>query len=144
MYPDLHDEISQRLAAEGLSVEFYKDGQSEDTIRDYDTNVMGAFTCPQVSCPVKKWTSKKIAISIQLFEDEEYNALVWHQRCQKCKCIGELEIDVQSYTDRVVDRLGNWLGLKVVAPPFSARVGGPPHIQALCEGCKSGHCTEGY
>jgi DNA-directed RNA polymerase subunit M/transcription elongation factor TFIIS len=144
MHPDLHDEVSQRLEANGLSVEFYEEGEIEDSIRDYDTNIMGAFTCPNQSCPVQRWTSKRVAISIQLYDDEQYNAIVWHQRCQECDSVGSLELDVQSYTDRVVYRLGKWLGLQAPPPPFSGSIQGPAHKQELCEGCKSGHCQKGY
>lgn len=143
MHPDLHDEVLQRLEANGLSVEFYEEGKIEDSIRDYDTNIMGAFTCPNHSCPVQRWTSKRVAISIQLYDDEQYNAMVWHQRCQECESMGSLELEVQSYTDRVVYRLGKWLGLRVPPPPFSVSSDTPPHREDLCEGCKSGHCMQG-
>lgn len=142
IYPDLHDAISQQLQADGLWVEFHEGGQYEDSIRDYDTRIMGAFTCPKRSCQAKRWTSKKVAISIRLFDDELYNAVVWHQRCQNCKSMGRLKLDVQSYIDRVVYRLGKWLGLVAVPPTFPRRVGGRQHVRELCEGCKSGHCPE--
>lgn len=143
MHPGLHGEVSQRLEANGLSVGFYEEGEPEDSIRDYDTNVMGAFTCPNRSCRIQRWTSNLIAISIQLYEDEEYNAIVWHQRCQKCEDMGILELDVQSYVDRVVYRLGKWLGLDAAVPPYSEKIKNRPHKQELCEGCKSGHCQRG-
>jgi hypothetical protein len=144
MYPDLHDEVARQLDANGVSVEFYEEGKPEDSIRDYDTNIMGAFTCPNQSCLVQRWTSKRVAISIQLYDDEQYNAIVWHQRCQKCESMGSLELDLQSYIDRVVYRLGKWLGLQAPPPPFSGSIEGPSHKRELCEGCKSGHCQEGY
>ena len=143
MHPDLHEEVSQRLEADGLSVEFYEEGKPEDSIREYDTNIMGAFTCPDQSCRVQRWTSKKIAISIQLYNDEQYNAIVWHQRCRNCDSIGNLKVDVQAYVDRVVYRLSKWLGLHVQPPQFGEKRG-PPHIEELCEGCRSGHCQRGY
>lgn len=142
MRPDLHDAVSQQLEANGLWVGFHEEGQYEDSIHDYDTRIMGAFTCPKRSCPVKKWTSKKIAISIRLFDDELYNAIVWHQRCQNCDSIGKLKLDVQSYVERVVYRLSKWLGLVVVRPPFSRHVGRRQHVEELCEGCKNGHCPK--
>ena len=140
MHPDLHDEVSQRLQTNRISLEFYEDGELDDSIRDYDTYVMGAFTCPNQSCRIQRWMSNKIAISIRLYDDERYNAIVWHQRCKKCKSIGNLELDVQSYMDRVVYRLGKWFGLDAEVPPFSGNIGNGPHRQALCEGCKNGHC----
>lgn len=143
MHPDLHEEVSQHLEANGLSVEFYEEGEPEDPIQDYDTKIMGAFTCPNQSCRIQRWYSRTIAISIQLYDDEQYNAIVWHQRCRKCESIGSLELDVQSYVDRVVYRLGKWLGLHAQPPPFSEN-GGPPHKRELCEGCKRGHCQEGH
>jgi hypothetical protein len=144
MHPDLHHEVSQRLEADGLSVDFYEEGEFEDSVREYDTTIMGAFICPKQSCPMKKWTSMKIAISIHLYDKQLYNALVWHQRCQKCKNIGKLELNVGSYTDRVVYRLSKWLGLAVEVPHFTPHARGPSHVRELCEGCKSGHCPEGF
>jgi hypothetical protein len=140
MHPDLHDEVSQRLQINGISLGFYEDGEPENSIHEYDTYVMGAFACPNQSCRVQRWMSNKIAISIRLYDDEWYNAIVWHQRCKKCKIIGNLELDKQSYMDRVVYRLGKWFGLDAEAPPFSGNIGNGPHRQALCEGCKNGHC----
>jgi hypothetical protein len=143
MYPDLHDEISKQLEANGLSVEFYGEGQREDTIRDSDTRISGTFTCPNQSCSVEGWSSGIVAISIQLFKHGRYNALVWHQRCRDCEAVGRLEVDVQAYTNRVVYRLGKWLGLKVAAPPYSGNILlDGPHRDELCEGCKNGHCKE--
>jgi hypothetical protein len=143
MHPDLHDEVSQRLQINGISLGFYEDGEPDDSIRDYDTYVMGAFTCPNQSCWIQRWTSKIIAISIQLYDDEKYNAIVWHQRCRKCQKIGNLELDVHSYTERVVYRLGKWFGLDAEVPPFSGNTENRPHRQKLCEGCKNGHCQRG-
>lgn len=143
MYPNLHDLVSQRLEASGLSVEFYS-GNDLKTLsdRDYDTNVIGAFTCPKQSCPTKKWTSKKVAISIRMYDNKQYNAVVWHQRCKKCKSLGNLKLDADAYVDRVVYRLGKWLGLELAVPPFSSEGHmDRPHHKQLCEGCKNGHCS---
>lgn len=140
-YPDLHDEVSQCLGANGLSVEFYEEGQLEDSIRNHDTNITGVFTCPDLSCPAKEWPSMRVAITMCLYKDKQYNALVWHQRCRKCESLGELHMDEGTYTERVAYRLGKWLGLKATVPPFSGRVVDGPHDWELCEGCKNGHCT---
>jgi hypothetical protein len=40
--------------------------------------------------------------------------------------VGALKVDVESYTDRVVYRLGKWLGLTVEVPDYSEDEG-PPH-----------------
>jgi hypothetical protein len=140
MYPDLHDSVSRCLEANGLSVDFYEEGEAENSLHDYDTNILGAFTCPNRSCQIKKWTSKKVAVSIRLFDNQQYNAAVWHQRCHKCECMGVLKLDEESYIERVVYRLRKWLGQKMVAPPWSRSKDGPEHLVELCEGCKNGHC----
>jgi hypothetical protein len=142
-YPDLHESVLQCLEGNGLSITFYEEGEAEDSIRDYDTNIMGAFICPNRSCRTEKWTSKKVAISIRLFADQQYNATVWHQRCRQCKSMGVLRLDKESYTERVVYRLHRWFGLETEDPIFSGGIRGhPPHVTELCEGCKSGHCPE--
>jgi hypothetical protein len=140
--PELHESVVQCLEGNGLSISFYEEGEAEDSIRDYDTNIMGAFICPNRSCRTEKWTSMKVAISIRLFADQQYNATVWHQRCRQCKSMGVLRLDEESYTDRVAYRLRTWLGLEREDPIFSETRGRPPHVTELCEGCKSGHCPE--
>jgi hypothetical protein len=143
MFPNLHDEVSQQLEANGRSVTFHETDDFEKTIEDYDTFIMGAFTCPNTSCSTKKWTSKKIAISIHLYGGQLYNAAVWHQRCQKCKKIGKLKVDEEVYVQRVVYRLKKWLGVAVVAAYHGQGPQGLPHRKELCEGCKNGHCEDG-
>jgi hypothetical protein len=142
-HADLHDSVLRRLEENGLSITFHEEGEAKDSIRDYGTTIMGASTCPNQSCPTKKWTSKNVAISIWLFDNQRYNAAVWHQRCQECESMGILKPDEESYTDRVAYRLGKWLGLASEAPRFRRRIEQPPHVKALCEGCKSGRCRAG-
>lgn len=144
LHPSLHEEISHHLEGDGLSVDFHTAGGFEDSVEEYDTFVMGAFTCPKQSCRTKKWTSKKIAITIHLYSGQRYNAHVWHQKCQKCKSIGHLGLDAESYIDRVVYRLRKWLGvaLPVRDPRPWQDITRPPHRTELCEGCRNGHCKD--
>jgi hypothetical protein len=140
VHPALHDEVSQLLEVDGLLVDFYEAGGWDDCIKDYDTNVMGAFACNKPACPVQKWTSKKIAISIRLYKNKRYDAIVWHQRCQECNSIGMLDLHTESYVERIVYRLKKWFGLAVEEPVYR-RGSRAPHREELCEGCKNGHCA---
>ena len=142
MHPDLHDEVAQRLDGNGCSVavEFCEEGQTKASIHHHDTNVTGVFTCPEPSCLTKTWTSSRIGISIRMYERGLYNATVWHQRCRRCEGLGELQLDVEAYTDRVAYRLSKWMGLRVERPPYQRRMLDQPHESTLCEGCKRGHC----
>jgi hypothetical protein len=127
--PELHESVVQCLGGNGLSISFYEEGEVEDSIRDYDTNIMGAFICPNRSCRTEKWTSMKVAISIRLFADQQYNATVWHQRCRQCESMGVLRVDEESYTNRVAYRLRTWLGLEREDPIFSKTGDRPPDAQ---------------
>jgi hypothetical protein len=69
--PELHESVVQCLEGNGLSISFYEEGEVGDSIRDYDTNIMGAFICPNRSCRTEKWTSMKVAINIRLFADQQ-------------------------------------------------------------------------
>ena len=144
MYPDLHADVLKRLAANGLLIDFCEEIRSENSIRDYDTNIMGVFSCSKLSCPVVDWKSRKVSISIRMYDNKQYNAIVWHQRCRDCKDLGDLELDAESYTERIAYRLGKWLGLRAEVPffPMNERDDIDPHKKELCEGCKNGHCPE--
>jgi hypothetical protein len=56
MYPNLYDN-------------FYEEREAEDSIRDYDPNIMGA-SCPLAkSCRTKKWTSERSRSESALFDN---------------------------------------------------------------------------
>jgi hypothetical protein len=116
-----------------------REGRWQKCMNDYDTNIMGRFTCRNRACPARVWTSKQIAITIRRYSDNRYNARVYHQSCKSCGTPSKPELD-RSYAERVAYRIKKWCGVQMDAPPFSGRSDGP-HRSDLCEGCKQGHCS---
>ena len=140
MHPYLHDGISRLLAPDSLHFQFHQAGRFEDCTRSYDTNIMGQFSCSDRACTARRWSSKRIAITIRLYRDEKYNVVVWHQHCQDCDSLGQPILD-STYAERVAYRLKKWYGVAVETPYYSGQSKGP-HQSDLCEGCKEGHCKE--
>ncbi|KAI0150810.1 zinc-binding domain-containing protein [Xylariaceae sp. FL1272] len=140
MYPALDPDVSSLLAEDNLHFTFNPTGQDRDASRSYDTNIMGYFVCHNPQCDCRGWGSKRIAITIRMFEGRKYNATVWHQRCASCKSVGIPKPDY-SYAERVAYRLKKWCGIDMEPPPYTQKHG-KPHRSYLCEGCKAGHCTE--
>ena len=141
MYPALHDDVSRLLEEDDLHFDFHRNDDNKNRIEDYDTNIMGRFTCRSRACSSNGWTSKKIAITIRMYPGEEYNARVYNQRCQECNSLGEPHLDVDSYAERVAYRIKKWCGIEMDRPNYSGQSKGP-HQKALCEGCKNGHCSQ--
>jgi hypothetical protein len=138
MYPTSHDAVSALLEEHDLFFTFHNDDDS-DCDEDYDTNIMGRFTCKNRACPTSRWSSKLIAITIRMYAGEEYNARVYHQRCKACKTLSKPELD-ESYAERVAYRLSKWSGVQLERPQYSGQQSKAPHKSNLCEGCKNGHC----
>ncbi|KAF2012080.1 hypothetical protein BU24DRAFT_425918 [Aaosphaeria arxii CBS 175.79] len=138
MYPSLHNDVSELLREDNLFFSFYEEDDSSNDIDDYDTNIMGKFTCRNTAC-LAIWTSKQIAITIRRYSNQRYNARVYYQSCKRCRMTSEPQPD-HSYAERVAYRLKKWSGVQVERPPFSGRSDGP-HRSDLCEGCKQGHCS---
>jgi DNA-directed RNA polymerase subunit RPC12/RpoP len=138
MYPSLHEDVSELLVPDGLLVRFYGVGGFEDCIESYETNIMGQFDCLRRSCAVKRWSSKMIATTIRLYRDKQYNAIVWHQQCRRCKSTGRPILD-GTYAERIAYRLKRWFGVEVEVPYYSGQSKGP-HQESLCAGCRHGHC----
>ncbi|KAI1258753.1 zinc-binding domain-containing protein [Xylariaceae sp. FL1019] len=141
MYPSLHGDVSSLLADDNLRFTFHPNGVDSQASRTHDTNIMGYFACNNPQCANKGWASKRIAITIRMFEGRKYNASVWHQHCKSCDAISKPKVD-DSYADRVAYRLKKFCGIQM-EPPFYDKKRGKPHRSYLCEGCKAGHCTEG-
>jgi DNA-directed RNA polymerase subunit RPC12/RpoP len=135
MHPSLHEDVSQLLVADGLLVKFHATGGSQDCVESYDTNIMGRFNCDYAACPVQKWSSKMIAITIRLYRDQRYDAVVWQQRCQHCDSVGQPMLD-GTYAERIAYRLKRWFGIQVEVPYYSGQSNGP-HQRDLCEGCNN-------
>ena len=140
MYPECHDGVASLLEDDGLVMDFYGNDDPQSSVKEYDTTIMGRFRCENPACKSDGWSSKKIAITIRLYQLDRYNARVYHQRCKSCNWISRPTLD-DSYAERVVYRLKKWRGFRIEAPP---RSGGSdkPHQRSLCEGCKNGRCSE--
>lgn len=142
LYPHLHATVSQLLQDTNLSYKFHRDDNSNTCIKEYDTNIMGEFTCKNAKCSSDGWGSKKIAVTIRMYPGQKYNARVYFQRCRKCKRLSKPTLD-GSYAERIAYRLKRWNGLAVEVPEYSEDDDKPPHQSHLCEGCKDGHCRFG-
>jgi hypothetical protein len=139
MYPSHHNDVSDLLYKDNLFFSFYEKDDDNSCIDDYDTNIMGQFTCSNTAC-LAVWKSKQIAITIRRYSNERYNARVYYQSCKRCRMTSEPQLDY-SYAERVAYRLKKWSGVPVERPPFSGQSDGP-HRSDLCEGCKQGHCSK--
>jgi hypothetical protein len=100
---------------------------------------MGRFICHNSTCSSAGWASKRIAITIRLYQGKKYNARVYHQRCRSCNALSRPILD-GSYAERVVYRIRKWEGVQVERPVWEGRKG-KPHDTELCEGCRAGRCS---
>jgi len=141
MRPDLHDKVSDLLVSGNLSFLFHYDDEVKGTLKEYDSNIMGRFICQNKACSSTGWGSKKIAISIRLYPEKQYNARVYRQRCKQCQRLGRAVLDENSYAERIAYRLRKWSGMHVDVPYYTGQSKGP-HQSDLCEGCKAGRCSE--
>ena len=139
MYPSLHSDVSNLLREHSLFFRFNEQDDDKNYDNEYDTNIMGRFTCRNSACSAGTWSSKQIAITIRSYSSQRYNARVYHQSCKSCGMSSKPSLDV-SYAERVAYRLKKWCGVQMEIPPFSGRSDGP-HRRDLCEGCKQGHCS---
>lgn len=140
MYPECHDQVARLLEIDDLAFGFHGNDDPRRSMKEYDTTIMGRFRCENPSCGSDGWSSKKIAITIRLFQSQRYNARVYHQRCKSCNWISRPALD-DSYAERIVYRLKKWRGIRVETPPRSEG-SNKPHERSLCEGCKNGRCAE--
>lgn len=141
MFPSKHDSVTRLLALDGLQFTFHDLDDDVGCVKNYNTNIMGRFKCYNNKCSSDGWSSKQIAIYIRMYEGNEYNAQVYHQQCKACKFVGKPIVD-DSYAERISYRLKKWSGIDQELPVFSEGSKGP-HQNALCEGCKAGHCSRG-
>ena len=70
----------------------------------------------------------------------QYNAKIYHQRCQKCNSLSQPRLD-DSYAEKVAYRLKKWCGIETDRQTYSDHSKGS-HQSDLCEGCKEGHCSQ--
>jgi hypothetical protein len=139
MYPSLHSNVARLLAESNLQFSFHETDDTETCVKDYDTNIMGRFKCHNSECKADGWSSKRIAITIRLYQGAKYNGRVYHQRCKRCDSLSEPELD-DSYAERVVYRIKKWQGIQMEIPKYTVR-NKLPHNEELCEGCAAGHCS---
>jgi hypothetical protein len=139
MRPSLHKEVSRLLPNNNLSFKFCSLDDPSKSTRTYDTNIMGQSTCWNPACSSPGWSSKQIALTIQMYVDSQYNARIYHQRCRDCGWVSRPKVD-GSYADRVAYRIKKWCGVEMESQHYSRRSKGP-HQSGLCEDCKNGHCT---
>ena len=139
LYPSLHNNVLDLIREHGLFFQFHDEDDDQNCISNYDTHIIGRFTCPNRSCSARVWTSKQVAVTIREYSNRRYNARVYYQSCKSCKTLVEPELD-HSYAQRVAYRIKKWCGVQMDAPPFSGQSKGP-HRSDLCEGCKQGHCS---
>lgn len=140
LYPALHKDVSLLLEEHDLHFQFY-DVDSDNFTKSYDTNILGRFKCHNDGCKSDGWSSKKIAITIRMYPNKNYNARVYHQRCKSCNRLSRPILD-KSYAERVAYRIKKWSDIQVEAPNFTRRRSAAPHSRHLCEGCRHGHCRE--
>lgn len=139
-FPKLHDGVQKLLDEDNLAWTFRNHDDEKSCIDSYSTHIMGSFICYRKECPNRGWGSRKVAIRIRKYNGNQYNAVVYHQRCAKCDFLSVPKLN-DSYAERVAYRIKRWSGIEMETPPFSEK-SGPPHMSHLCEGCKAGHCTE--
>ena len=120
---------------------FQKQNSDRDSNNQYSTHVMGKFKCNNNACSTDGWGSKKVTILIRGYRRNGYNAEVFNQRCKACNKLGMLELDEQSYVDRVAYRLKKWANVPVEQQHYAPKEG-LPHKSNLCEGCKRGICRQ--
>ena len=129
--------VSNKIA----STRFHKKDGDRDSNNKYSTHVMGKFKCNNDACSTGGWGSKKVAILIRGYPGNEYNAVVFNQRCKSCNQLGILTLDKKSYVERVTYRLKKWAGVPIEQKYYVPKEG-LPHERDFCEGCKRGICRQ--
>lgn len=142
MFPALHQKVTGTVAGYLATAQFHKKDSAEGSNNEYSTSVMGKFTCNNQACSASIWTSKKVAIMIRGYPGNQYNAVVFNQRCKSCEQLGTFSLDQTSYVDRVAYRLKKWAGIRMEHRSTSPVDKGPAHERSLCEGCRLGVCPE--
>ncbi|KAH7141889.1 hypothetical protein EDB81DRAFT_843387 [Dactylonectria macrodidyma] len=127
IYPQLHGKVSSLLEESDLHFQFYDVDNDESCIKTYDTNVMGS-TCNNRKCGTNGWLSKRITITIRMYEGARYNARVYSQYYKACNSPSRPHLDGNS--------------IELAPPHYSGQFSGE-HETDLYEGCKAGHYIRG-
>ncbi|KAF2682588.1 hypothetical protein K458DRAFT_432577 [Lentithecium fluviatile CBS 122367] len=141
MFPSLHQDVMEAIADQIPSARFYPHDSDRGSNNKYSTNVMGKFKCNNNACRQGGWGSKVVSILIRGYPGNEYNAVVFNQRCKSCNRLGIMTLDEESYVDRVAYRVKKWAGVLTEQRVYVPKKG-PPHESSLCEGCKRGVCRK--
>ncbi|KAI0205183.1 zinc-binding domain-containing protein [Astrocystis sublimbata] len=144
MHPSRHARVVELLSANNLAVDFYDEDTDNGVKESRETAVMGKFRCHNPKCESKGWGSKRIAMTIRMYDEQRYNAKVYHQRCKSCGLLGKPILDENTYEERVTYWLKKWNGIQVKRPNSS---GGDendkPHRKDLCVACERRCCPLG-
>ncbi|EGX45577.1 hypothetical protein AOL_s00169g183 [Orbilia oligospora ATCC 24927] len=137
LFPEYH-----HLVAEEVKNIVFKSSTADGT-RYNETWLVGSLKCSNCG---REWTTGKVATAIRGYEQKNgqlgYSAEVFNQRCAKCKSLGHLTLDVDTYVERVARRLAIWKG-ELIPEPRTGEKPTPPHETDLCEGCAVGKCVRG-
>ncbi|KFH63720.1 hypothetical protein MVEG_10413 [Podila verticillata NRRL 6337] len=135
MYPELVEDVEEKMRK---PYTFYNVDDGLHALKEYDTFVCGVFLCKR-RCSNRSWFSGKIAISIRLYDRDQYNVRVHHQRCRGCDALSRPKLDAETYGERVSYRLNLWSGFKIRLPRYKKKKT-LPHDCEKCEGCDIGRC----
>ncbi|KAF9344633.1 hypothetical protein BGX26_004091 [Mortierella sp. AD094] len=133
LYPELDWSVDEKLMKPHT---FYDVDDGLHALKEYDTFVSGVFLCSK-RCSKRGWSSGKIAISIRLYDDDQYNARIHHQRCRGCDALSRPTLDAEAYGERVSYRLNKWSRFKVVLPKYESKQT-PPTTVKIVKGVSSG------
>lgn len=139
MFPSLHQRVADAVANDIPSIQSHEKNSDKGSDNAHPTNIVGKFICTNKACSTGGWHSMMVAILIRGYPSDEYNAVVFNQRCKACKRLGLLFLDEETYVERVAYRLKKWAGV-LMDRPFYEEKQTPPHESDLCEGCKRGFC----
>lgn len=90
-FPELHDEVLAALAYTIIPTPVFvitDSVQSDDPIETYSTHIRGQFNCRNEKCRKDGWGSGRICTVIRQFTGNQYDALVYKQRCKRCNSLG--------------------------------------------------------
>ncbi|KAH6852782.1 zinc-binding domain-containing protein [Alternaria alternata] len=138
-FPELHQRIAEAVAP-AITSTWFNSKTKAHLEKEKNTNIIGTFTCVNDRCGKNGWSSGLVAIWIRGYTRNGYNAIVYNQRCNFCDWLGCLEMDEQSYVERIAYRLKAWAGVNDEQANFRSKLLRGPHDSEHCEGCKAGHC----
>ncbi|KAF0322265.1 cytochrome p450 [Colletotrichum asianum] len=140
MFPRLHQAVATAVADDIGSTWFNQDSD-QHPVKEWQTRIMGRFTCENEACDNSMWGSRTVATLIRGYSGNGYNATVFNQHCIDCQTLGAFMVDKDCYVERIAYRLKMWAGVEMERPDYNKKEG-PPHEQELCEGCKRGYCQK--